>query len=155
MIFGVPEYADVEAVRDILKTIQLDSANWNILCLRLGRRHPTNLRARPMKMILDSMDEPLQLIHRCKILKDFEQFKGVCMAFDRTPKQTEHYLHVKRKLNDRISGGEKNLKTGYINNSPTTVKLNCISASNQQTPLDPSTPREGGRFFNNLCQHNV
>ncbi|KAJ3666212.1 hypothetical protein Zmor_001665 [Zophobas morio] len=113
---------DKQNISNLINSLDdtVDTSNPN--CFRLGKF--SELRARPIKVVLQSEEDVFKLIRKAKNLSTTQEFKNIRIPFDRTPKQQELYNQLKKKLKDRIEQGESNLKIRYRNGTPTIVNLN-------------------------------
>lgn len=130
IIFGINEHdqsqtlearknADRMAVVNLIQAIQPDVQSQVTDIIRLGRF--VNGRSRPLKVILRSENDVHQIIRNAKKLRNYEEFKGVSVSFDRTRRQLDQYKLMKTELMDRHSKGDTNCKIKYIGGVPKIV----------------------------------
>ena len=134
VMFNVPETLDVSfenqkeqdriKVTNILNAINPNVSTNEIRIQRLGRLDPVNPKSRVIKVTLNQENDVHVIIKNVKALKNNEHFRNVSVAFDKTPKQIEHYKRLQQELQSRISKGEKNLKIKYYNGVPSIARLN-------------------------------
>lgn len=115
--------ADRSDVGQILKTLVPNFNSDHISLYRLGRFDPERSRPRPIKVTLNNKEQVQEFIRKAKSLQNYQQFKHISLAFDRTPKQIEYYQQIKKELESRKSNGE-NLKIQYVHGIPKIVTLN-------------------------------
>ncbi|KAG5883638.1 hypothetical protein JTB14_025141 [Gonioctena quinquepunctata] len=98
LLFGIPE--DVSSLKDFV----LDAASSikgvrGSQVIRLGRFSTD--KSRPAKLTLPKkLDVPV-LIKNSKHLKSTEKYKGIYIRPDQTAMQRDHYLNIRKELNQR------------------------------------------------------
>ena len=130
MIFGLPEAEHVsveqntKTVIDILHELKFNFETHDIKIHRLGRFVLSNSRPRPIKIILQTEDDAVNLIRSSKTLKNSVRFKHCFISSDKTSRQINLYKELKLQLTQRMNNGETDLKIRYINDIPKIVHLN-------------------------------
>nr|CAI5822610.1 unnamed protein product [Callosobruchus analis] len=133
ILFGVPEDSrlsdnqrkaqDTEQVKNILNVLGDNISSDTVNLVRLGRT-VDNSKPRPIKVKLG--DE--NCVHRCikgvPKLRRHERYSRVTVAFDRTPRQVEHYKKLKQEIDNRSANGETGLKIKYVRGVPKIVQEN-------------------------------
>lgn len=130
MIFGVAEAqgggaeerkaADRQFVTTLFSFL---GSNATVLkVLRVGTF--THDKKRPLKVVVSSEGDVLNIIRGAGILRGNDDYRGVSVSFDRTPRQIVQYKEVKRQLDSRKADGERNLKLRYVSGVPKIVHLN-------------------------------
>lgn len=84
----------------------------------------TQDRKRPLKVVVNSEGDVLNIIRGARRLRENVDYRGVSVSFDRTPRQISQYKEVKRQLDNRKADGERNLKLRYVSGVPKIVHLN-------------------------------
>lgn len=131
MIFGVLEDApsegqtrhqlDTVTATDIILKAYSDAKVENIKVFRVGREN--HLKARPIKVILESSVDVKAVIRRAKEVRKIDFYKNISLGYDRTPKQIEEYKQLRTTMDSRLLNGETNLKIKYYNGFPKIIKM--------------------------------
>lgn len=95
--------------------------------IRLGR--PAENRPRPLKVILPSSADAMHILRNKNKLKLRPRMHVVS---DQTPLQREFLASLKRVLQERTEGGEKDLIIKYVKGVPTIMKKSVDSTKNHQ-----------------------
>lgn len=133
VVFGMTEAAELQKeerveldkarISEILEFSNITRPDHeNLKVIRLGRFTPN--KSRPIKVILDNEELVKQIIRKAKDMRRHDQFKGIFVSYDKTPRQMDQYQQVKRNLNERLSNGETNLRIMYVNGNPIIKSLN-------------------------------
>lgn len=134
IIFGVDEQpsdlskddrygAEKDTVIEILKTASPNFSTSNQVHLqRLGRFDSQNERPRPLRVTLAEEKFVHEFIKQSKKLKNYQSYKNISLAFDKTPRQLDYYRNIKKQLEDRKSKGEDNLRIKYVNGLPKIIQ---------------------------------
>lgn len=132
IMFGLPEPSsdsrgnatDSEEVSMVLRSVapSLDVSTVN--SHRLGRLRPGADRPRPVKIVLRSEDDVRTVIRNANKLRETPRFSRIYVSYDKTARQIELYKDVKRQLDERVAGGEKNIRIKYMRGIPKIVPLN-------------------------------
>lgn len=107
--------ADVSNVKDLLNKITPESNFDSIKVFRVGKSH--NNKPAPVKVILASRNDVLNILKNKKILKETNDKRTI--STDQTKMQQEYLKKVKTELNNRKQNGEENIYIKYVNGIPT------------------------------------
>lgn len=126
MVFGLSEHqnntqADKDTGFEIIKVANPNASD-NIKLFRVGKPNVNTTKPRPMKIILNSPEEAIQVLRNVNEIKKMKSFENLIITSDKTPNQTLHYKRIKEELSTRTNAGEKNLKIKYFNGEPKIVK---------------------------------
>lgn len=114
---------DKNTIKDVLLKVEPDLSVGNIKPIRLGRFDVNNARPRLLKITLSEEHQVLNIIHKAKTIKNYDEYKQVSIFSDRTPRQINYYKDIKNQLNERTNAGE-NCRIKYVNGVPKIVTLN-------------------------------
>lgn len=126
MIFGLPEdlnntQADRGTALEILKSAYPNAPD-NFKLFRVGQVSANNTKPRPLKIILTSPEESIQILRNVKEIRSKQKFSNLVITSDKTPNQTLQYKRLKEELITRTNNGETNLKIKYFNGEPKIIK---------------------------------
>lgn len=114
---------DNNKVKSVLNFLEVNSTEWDIKPMRLGRINPSTQRPRPIKLVLSSEEDVHCILRKASKLKNSE-FDGVHISQDRTPREIDYYKSLKNEMAERISKGEINLRIKYQKGVPVIQSLN-------------------------------
>lgn len=79
---------------------------------------------RPLRVVLRTGEDVHAVMRKAKKLRDHDDYKGVYISQDQTPRQQQLYNNVKSQLMARRARGESNLKIRMVSGTPTIINLN-------------------------------
>lgn len=89
---------------------------------RVGTRFPD--KTRPIRVTLQSEEDVRKVVANSKRVRNVPNFEDVIITYDRTPRQQSRYRDLRQQLQERINGGENNLRIRYDAGIPKIVKVN-------------------------------
>lgn len=135
IVFGLPEECsnkndqssrDVDTVRDIFTTLQIDAPVVN--SMRLGKYDSSrDVNIRPLRIKLGQSSSIGKIFRNISKLKSSNKYKHINISKDQTPMQIQLYKETKMELVRRSSAGEPNLCIKYLKGIPTIVKQNSAN----------------------------
>lgn len=111
-------------VLSILSYLMPDTNFANINPVRLGRFDPTKSSPRPIKIRLEDERLVHEVMRKARNLRNNNNFSGINISCDRTPRQIAHYKALKDELNRKTAEGNVNLAIKYVKGVPKIVSTN-------------------------------
>lgn len=121
IIYNVPELQSQLAKDCIAHDMAIIKSNLvkiipNIIIHKIIRLGPKENNPRPLKVILNSKEDALQ------ILKNKKDFNQVNIQSDRTPAERSHLKKLRDTMNERMAAGEQGLTIRYRRGRPEIVR---------------------------------
>lgn len=130
--------SDSGSVVELLHALDADIPTDDLEVTRIGALSSGTTRPRPVKITFPKQEYVYRVLRKTKLLRSLSKYRSVSVSRDRTPYQTALYRTAKAELQERLAGGETNLRIQYIKEVP---KVVSASRSGGQH-LNESSPTE-------------
>lgn len=111
---------DLSFLKDMFNGVEFKETNFKVQ--RLGRFDiSVPNRCRPIKVQFSEESAVSTLLKVTNRIRSFDKWKNLSFSRDQTPMQRDIYRNARAQLQDRLNGGERNLRIKYKNGIPNIV----------------------------------